>query len=925
MSPPVPLEPRQPQLWRRAYEIFDLCLERPAAERHAFVHLHAGSEPELLTIVLELIRNASEEDLDGEPPHDWRVPGARVGRYEITGILGRGGMGTVYAARDSELGRAVALKLLSASGASDRLIREAKAASALNHPNVVSIHDVVRHGDEIAIAMELVEGHPLRWYCGRPQPLEQIVEWGAQIAQALAATHARGIVHRDIKPENVMVRPDGYVKMLDFGLARRERLPGASSVQSSVHGKLGGTLSYMSPEQARGETAQAPSDIFSLGVVLYELACGRHPFASASPIGTAYAIAHQRPQRPEGLPESFSDLLIAMLERNPEDRPTAAEVGQRLSVVSTGERRQPESVRKSPLLRWLGGAVLLIVLGFTAWHWAMNRTVTPSSSFAIPVSAEIDCIAISPRGDQIAYQTASGLFRRNLQASGKYGDEEPVPGAENAVAPFFSPDGKEVGYFVNDSIRAATRSAYRFIAHALPAHPQASWGEDGFIYFNQLQDGTPGIWRVPARGGGRAELVLNSDATPRGFAFRLAQQWQPGGLIYSENLGPVTRSIEWLDFPGGATQRVVERGMGGRVLASGDFMYYWQGSLFVAAYDRRRHTISGPAAQVMQDVRQSGWVGPVADVSQTGTLAYCKQGDLPRRKLVWVMPSGREVPVPITPDDIEQAEVSPDGTRIAIIRFNARRHWVLSLYDVKRNSSTTLIETPYEKLRAIWKPDSKSLLVARTPEGRDFANLWVFPIDAPDRAERLTDQPAFGQYPMAWSEKAQGILLVEGIHPKSESDIMLYSTRTGEIKTLVATPLADRSPTFSPDGRWFAYSSDSEQSVFLQDVAQSKRPRKISKGINPLWSPKGDKLFFLNADAGLMEVPVDNDGNAGVPRQRIARDFTFKSGDYWTRNYSVTNDGRFLVIRNVAGPVGRPEIRIIVNWFSDLNRLVPIR
>ena len=924
MSPTVQSEDRRPDLWRRAYEIFDLSLEHPAAERQAFVHLHAGSDPELLAIVLELIRNASEEDLDREAPQDWRVPGARVGRYEITGILGRGGMGSVYAARDSELGRVVALKLLSASGASARLIREAKAASALNHPNIVSIHDVVRHGGEIAIAMELVEGHPLRWYCGRRQPVERVMEWGSQIAQALAATHARGIVHRDIKPENVMVRPDGYVKMLDFGLARRERLPGASSVQSSVHGKLGGTLSYMSPEQARGETAQAPTDIFSLGVVLYELACGRHPFPSASPIGTAYAIAHQSPHPPEGLPEGFSDLLVTMLEKKPEDRPTAVEVGQRLSVALAGERREPDPSRKSALWPWLGGVVLLAGLGFTAWHWWMDRTTAPSMSFAIPVSAEVGSIALSPRGDQVVYQTARGLFRRDLPAPGKYGEEAPVPGAENAFAPFFSPDGKEVGYYVGDSLRAATRSSSRFIAPALPAHPQASWGDDGFIYFNQLQDGIPGIWRVPARGGARAELVLTSDATPRGFAFRLAQQWQPGGLIYSENMGPVTRSIGWLDFPGGATQRLVERGMGGRVLANGNFMYYWQGSLFVAAFDRHRHLITGPAAEIMQDVRQSGWVGPVADVSQTGTLAYCKQSDLARRKLVWVMPTGQEVPLPITPDDIEQAEVSPDGTRIAIVRFNAGRHWVLSLYDVKRNSSTTLIETPDEKLRAIWKPDSKSLLVARTPKGRDFVNLWVMPADAPDRVERLTDQPAFGQYPMAWSEKAQGILFVEGIHPKSESDIMLYSTHTGEIKTLVATPLADRSPTFSPDGRWFAYSSDSEQSVFLQDVGQFKPPRKICKGINPLWSPKGDKLFFLNADAGLMEVPINNDGNAGVPRQRIARDFTFKSTDYWTRNYSMTNDGRFLVIRNVAEPVARPEIRIIVNWFSDLKQLVSI-
>ena len=547
-------------------------------------------------------------------------------------------------------------------------------------------------------------------------------------------------------------------------------------------------------------------------------------------------------------------------------------------------------------------------------------------SFAIPVSAEVGSIALSPRGDQIVYQTARGLFRRDLPAPDKYGEEAPVPGAENAFAPFFSPDGKEVGYYVDDT--SARRHAILILdsspAHCRPIPRQAGAMTASSISTNSRTE-LQASGEFPRAAAARRNSFSIRTQRRAALLSRLAQQWQPGGLIYSGNLGPVTRSIEWLDFPGGATHRLVERGMGGRVLANGNFMYYWQGSLFVAAYDRRRHVITGPAAEIIEDVKQSDWVGPLADVSQTGTLAYCKQSDLPRRKLVWVMPTGQEVPLPITPDDIEQAEVSPDGTHIAIIRFNVRRHWVLSVYDDKRNSSTTLIETPYEKLRAIWKPDSKSLLVARTPEGRNFTNLWVLPADSPDRAERLTDQPAFGQYPMAWSEKAQAILLIEGVHPKSESDIMLYSTRTGETKTLVATPLGDRSPTFSPDGRWFAYSSDSEQSVFLQDVAQSKPPRKISTGINPLWSPKGDRLYFLNAEAGLMEVSIDNEGHASAPRQRIARDFTFRSTDYWTRNYSMTNDGRFLVIRNVAGPVTRPEIRIVVNWFSDLKRLATIQ
>src|SRR5579871_5451191 len=328
----------QAQLWRRAYEIFDDLLEKPKEERDQLARALAAGDSALLAIVFDLLRNATEEGLDTVAEEEPRV-GSKIGRYEITAKLGRGGMGHVYAARDTELGRVVALKFLSGQtgspggGSADRLIQEAKAASALNHPNIVTVYDVVRQGSEIALAMELIEGQSMRELCDRPQPVENVVRWARQIAQALAATHARGIVHRDIKPENVMLRPDGYVKVLDFGLARRSRLPGAStSLSSSLFGGLGGTLSYMSPEQTRGDSPTPASDIFSLGSMLYELLCGRHPFQSGSPIDTAYAIAHQDPKRAESIrseiPGRISSLLHAMMAKDPAVRPTAADLAE---------------------------------------------------------------------------------------------------------------------------------------------------------------------------------------------------------------------------------------------------------------------------------------------------------------------------------------------------------------------------------------------------------------------------------------------------------------------------------------------------------------------------------------------------------------------------------------------------------------------
>jgi len=247
-------------------------------------------------------------------------------------------MGYVYSALDNELGRPVALKFVGPEAVAnrtliDRLVREAKAASALNHPHIVTVYEVVRSQGEVAIAMELVDGKSLRYYCGEAQPIARVTGWGRQVAQALAAAHARNIVHRDIKPENVMVRSDGYIKVLDFGLARQVLSTGDSrSGQSSV--RLAGTLNYMSPEQTRAQPASSASDVFSLGIVLYELATGKHPFLRDSPVDTAHAIASAEPRPPRalnpGFPPTLDPLLLAMLAKNPAARPSAEQVAETL-------------------------------------------------------------------------------------------------------------------------------------------------------------------------------------------------------------------------------------------------------------------------------------------------------------------------------------------------------------------------------------------------------------------------------------------------------------------------------------------------------------------------------------------------------------------------------------------------------------------
>jgi predicted ATPase len=320
--------------WRIAYSVFEAASALPAEERSAYVD-SASNDSEVLREVRAMLEDLESPETRDQSTAGWQRLGTHFGRFEIVEALGRGGMGEVYAARDSELNRAVALKFLTSYLGSDprageRFIREARAASALNHPNIVSVHEVVRENGATGIVMELVEGVSLRERCGARNPLPDVAQWGRQIAEALATAHAAGIVHRDIKPENVMLRPDGYVKVLDFGLAR--------TLEDGRHtaSVAAGTFRYMSPEQTRGGALTPASDVFSLGIVLYELATGAHPFASESPIETAHLIGSRTPGSPSVSPP-LDRLVLSMLRREAGDRPSASDVSSALARIAVAD------------------------------------------------------------------------------------------------------------------------------------------------------------------------------------------------------------------------------------------------------------------------------------------------------------------------------------------------------------------------------------------------------------------------------------------------------------------------------------------------------------------------------------------------------------------------------------------------------------
>ncbi|HZQ51180.1 MAG TPA: protein kinase [Bryobacteraceae bacterium] len=420
-----------PAEWDQVLELFHAAREKSGGERVLLLQEACGGKPDLRKAVEELLKE--DEAASGflsEPLFasfarercSTRInAGQKFGRYTTVAVIGRGGMGEVWSAYDADLDRTVALKFLSSEALlaldANQITREAKAASALNHPGIVTIHEVVQSESTLAIAMELVQGKPLRELCGKPVPIPEVAAIGHQIAEALAAAHAQGTIHGDIKPENILLRPDRYVKVLDFGLARKV------TTQAIAFGGISalGTLRYMSPEQARGDPLTPASDVFSFGLVLYELTTGRHAFQRTSPADTARAILSEEAPAPcsvnPSLPSRLNSLIRAMLAKDPAARPSALEVGRILYALQNGGKASFRS--PSAIWTWAAVALLLAAGIFVIWRWEQMRDVVEPAPFRqitrLPLRDRATAAAISPDGKHAAYANASGIFVRNLQ------------------------------------------------------------------------------------------------------------------------------------------------------------------------------------------------------------------------------------------------------------------------------------------------------------------------------------------------------------------------------------------------------------------------------------------------------------------------------------------------------------------------------
>jgi serine/threonine-protein kinase len=951
--------------------ITEEALTREGADRDRYLDTACAGDAQLRRDVDAVLARQRESHGFLETP-PWTKPapplavGQRLGPYEVTGVLGAGGMGRVYRARDTRLGRTVALKVIAGAGAIDlearaRFIQEAQAVASLNDPHICALHDVGREGDVDFFVMEFVEGETLADRLLRgPLPLTATLEYGAQLADALARAHRQGIVHGDLKPGNVMLTKAG-VKLLDFGLARLTWTPAAAGAGDlpGMAGAVVGTVPYMAPELLRGLDSDARTDVFAFGCVVYEMLTGSYVFDGASSSGVATAILHGEPppltSRHPRLPPALERLVSRCLAKDPDDRwQSAADLAAELrwlAASKSGEGQTPElAVRADecegrppgPLTRddhrralqtlaVIGGALLLV--GITAV--LSRRALAPAPSGAIHryslVASSMGLtltdggVAVSPDGRTLVFVGSVGgvtrLYRRRFDGS----TAEPLGGTEGASAPFFSPDGQWVAYsppgggFMKIPVGGGPRqliwAAGRFEPRRITG---ACWGPNGIV-FGRFPE--TGLWNVAAENGtprplkrpGKAGIwYMWPEVLPGGRAV-LFTIWQRGKA-----------SIAALSLPAGNVKSLIPSGSRPRYLASGHLVYESEGQLLAVGFDVETLSTHGTTHAVVASVGKGLWAGTWRtsllgrsyDVSASGTLVYAPPAST-LTTLAWKDRRGRTTPLPLEARRYMRPALSSDGARVAdtISDGPTRSVWIGRV-----DGRTMMRLTPgNDDCFSLFTRDDR--WVTFTSNVDDRYNIWRIPSDGSGPPQRLTES-SHAQRPTSWSPGDKVLLLNDVVDAGTDAgSVDIHRFEDGRESPVVSTAFWEREGAFSPDGRWVAYESNESgrMEVYVKGYPAGPRTKvSLDGGVGPVWNPRGGELFYQGADA-VIAVGIVDGRPVGAPVRLFEHIAEF-------RDWDVTPDGqRFLVVEGGDASASPPQINVVVNWLGELEARVPVR
>jgi Tol biopolymer transport system component len=885
-------------------------------------------------------------------------PPTRFGPYQILAPLGAGGMGEVYRARDTRLDRTVAIKILSQHLSIDparkqRFEREAKAISSLNHPHICILHDIGQQDGIDFLVMEYLEGETLAKRLEKgPLPLEQVLKFGAQIADALDKAHGNGIVHRDLKPANIMFTATG-AKLLDFGLARpfaslaSATTLAAVSPNSSVtqEGTIVGTFQYMSPEQLEGQDLDGRSDIFSLGAVLYEMVTGKRAFDGTSHLSVASAILEKEPAVISAFqpstPPALDHAIRRCLAKDREERwQSTRDLGlelkwiaedSRLNTSTAGAHIQHVRARKANALLWSCVAVLLAATAGVA-GWLMKPVPSRSISHAVitlPPGQQLagldePALALSDDGSQLAYVALQGNTQQIYLRSMDNPKARAIPGTEGGISPFFSPDGQWLGFFADQKVkRVSIREGVVVMLGDATSPHGGSWSPQRMIAFGSLPVGP--LQQTPDDAPAPQPLTH----LEKGEVSHRSPQFLPGGksLLYVAG----TSSFNWSS----ESQIVAQEGTSGRrnlvsgavsprYASSGHLLYAQEGNILAAPFDAQRLAITGPAAPLVEGVLQSRVTGAAQyAVSTTGSLVFVSGGmQTDHRKLVWVDRIGKEQAVAAPVRAYLFPRISPDGKHVAMgITEEGTHIWS---YDLARETLTRITFQGNQNLNAVWSPDGKQLAFRSHLDASD--GIYLKRSDGSGELQKLISSDR-AKIPMSWSRDGQTIAFME-INSTTGFDLWILPLNESKPRLFLQTPFNESAPRFSPDGRWLTYVSNESGRYEIYVLAYpgpgGKFQISTNGGTEPVWNPNGRELFYRSGNK-MMVVDVASQTSFSAGKPRILFEGRFLPTPATSPNYDVSPDGqRFLMIK-AAEPEEQSatQINIVLNWFEELKRRVP--
>ncbi len=880
--------------------------------------------------------------------------------YKITEKLGEGGMGVVYRAEDAKLKRDVAIKFLPRQIAASEEERarfkiEAQAAAALSHPNIATIFAIEEHDDEMFIVMESIEGKSIEQILRRGEvtspvsELDKAIDYATQIAAGLQAAHEKGITHRDIKSSNIMVTDKGQVKIMDFGLAKL-----AHRSKMTVQGTTLGTAAYMSPEQARGEEADNRSDIWSLGVVLYEMISGQLPFKGDYEQAVIYSIQNEEPlpltALRSGVPIALDGIIAKALAKDPATRyqhvdelpadlkalGTASLSGSRISTVSQpSEGFKPAEGSRLP---WIVAGVMAIAFTVLLMLFLGQRDGMSPQTGRLNISAfvsqkqqllrtEIPAIAVSPDGDQVAYAvTENGVTQLFVRPMNSF-EALPISGTTNATSPFFSPDGQWLAFLADGKLKkvAATGGAVETLCDA-PGFRGASWGLEETIILSPTF--TSGLMSVSA-GGGKLRAVSVPDSARHERTHRWPQVL-PGGEWVLYTIGDMDSPDSYTNaelaiqsLKSGERHILNVRGEMARYIEPGYLVVARNGALLAAPFSLKSFRTTEPLQLVIDNV--AGDLGSGVshfDLSRTGKLVYIPGARNEEMELVWIDRQGKVEPLPLPRKPYSIPRISPDGKKLAVtIGLLYGTNTDIWLYDL-----TTGVFGRFTFGQSMWSPvwskDSKRIFFSSALAGK--RGVMVKPIDGSRAAELIL--PGSGPVnPISISSDGTQLILnrQSGL---TEGDILLFDlNQKKEPVPLIASPYFEYTGINSPGGHFITYGTN-ESGRF--EVIVSTYPHLTGKwqvsnegGLAPMWAPDGKALFYYTTLGRMMSVVVQTQPVFSVGKSRELFDVTqMFLPNTAAANYDVTPDGqRFIMVRNSDSSQSSATINVILNWGEELR------